>query len=144
MRRWWLGLGLYAAAFTAAYLMLPAYFVFFILTYGALITYLVVRSAVVSFKEAPRPDRKRWFLLAAGSYVGGVLFLWIPENVLFACEHPIQALGLHAWFHLSSAFGSFAWLAWAVLDRASPSSASSASPSPARVGSDAALPTVTD
>lgn len=128
LRRWRLGLALYAASFTAAYVALPSYFSFFILTYGALIAYLVVRTALVSFKEAPRADRKRWFGLAAGSYVGGVLLLWIPENVVFACDHPIQGLHLHAWFHLSSALGSFAWLGWAVRDRLSPAESRSASP----------------
>lgn len=144
MRRWRASLGLYAGAFTLAYALLPAYFVFFILTYAGLIAYLVVRSALVSFKEAPRPDRRRWFLLAAGSYVGGVLLLWIPENVLLACDHPVQALGLHAWFHLTSALGSSAWLAWAILDRASPSPARSTSASHGSAASEVLASGATD
>jgi dihydroceramidase len=117
MRRWWGALGLYALLFGVAYFLIPAYFTLFILTYSGLILYLVLQTARVSFALAPRPDRRRWFLLAASSYVGGVLLLWVPENLILACEHPLQSLQLHAWFHLTSAFGSFAWLRWAVLDR---------------------------
>ena len=117
MRRWRLSLFAYATAFAGAYFLLPAYFTLFILSYSALIAYLVVRTALVSLREDPRPDRRRWFLLSAGSYVGGVLLLWVPEHLIFDCAHPVQALQLHAFFHLTSAFGSFAWLRWAVLDR---------------------------
>lgn len=116
-RYWQVGLLSYAAAFTVAYFALPAYFVFFIVSYAAAVTLLVLWTARVSFVTASDRPRRRLFLLSAGSYVGGVFLLWVPEHVLLPCDHPIQGLQLHAWFHLTSALGSYAWLLWAAYDR---------------------------
>lgn len=116
-RLWQVGLLVYAAAFTVAYFVLPQYFTFFILTYAGAVTALVVWTARVSFWSASDPGRRRLFVVSAGSYVGGVFLLWIPEHVLLPCAHPAQALHLHAWFHLASAVGSYAWLLWAAYDR---------------------------
>jgi dihydroceramidase len=117
MRRWALGLVGYAVAFTVAYLFLAAWFLPFILTYAGIVAWIVLRSGQLSLIGAPEPGRRRWLLLSAGSYVGGVLLLWIPEHVLLPCDHPLQAAQLHAWFHLTSAVGSAAWLGWALHDR---------------------------
>lgn len=116
-RLWQVTLLTYALAFSAAYFTLPEYFLFFILSYAAAVTLLVVWTLRVSFFSAADPARRRLFLLSAGSYVGGVFLLWVPEHVLLPCEHPAQGLQLHAWFHLTSALGSYAWLLWAAYDR---------------------------
>lgn len=116
-RIWQVGLLVYAAAFTVVYALLPSLFLFFILVYAGLVTWLVVRSAWVSFRVKRDPRRVGLFALSAGSYVGGVFGLWIPEHVLLPCDHPLQSLPLHAVFHLTSALGSYAWLLWAAYDR---------------------------
>lgn len=116
-RRWQAGLLVYAIAFTAAYFVLPQYFVFFIVTYALAVTAIVVQSARISWGSEADPLRKRLLTLAAGAYVGGVALLWVPEHILLPCDHWLQSLQLHAWFHLTSAVGSYAWLVWAVYDR---------------------------
>jgi len=117
-RRWWqVGLLAYAAAFTVAYFVLPQYFIFFIITYAVAVTAIVVQSARISWGAEADPLRQRLLTLAAGAYVGGVALLWVPEHILLPCDHWIQGFQLHAWFHLTSAVGSYAWLVWAVYDR---------------------------
>ena len=114
---WRTGLIAFALAFTAAYLFFDRWFVFFVAAYATLVAALVVRTGWISSRASP--THRRLFLLSAGSYVGGVVLLWIPEHVLLPCDHPLQAFHLHAWFHLTSAIGSYAWLLWAAHDRAS-------------------------
>lgn len=117
MRRWMLGLGLYGVVFTALYFSFEAYFQLFIWTYAAIVTYLVVQTLRLSFGAQGHPTERRLFLLSGGVYVGGVGLLWIPEHVLLGCEHPAQAFQLHAFFHLTSAVGTYAWLLWALHHR---------------------------
>jgi hypothetical protein len=78
--------------------------------YALIIAYLSVATARVVFWEDNRPVMRAFFGASVGSYVGGVLLLWLPEHVWLACEHPLQRLQLHALFHLTSAVGSYAWL----------------------------------
>lgn len=117
-RRLQVALSMFGLAFTAAYLFFEQWFWFFVVAYAGLVSLLVVRTAAASFGSGGR-RRRRLFWISAGSYVGGVLFLWVPEHLVLACDHPAQALQLHAWFHLTSAVGSYAWLVWAAYDRAS-------------------------
>lgn len=113
---WLVGLWLYALGFTAAYFTLETYFTFFIWTYAALVTYVTVQMLRVSWRGGEL--RRKLFAWAAGSYVGGVALLWIPEHLVLACEHPLQAAQLHAFFHITSAVGTYAWILWALADRA--------------------------
>ena len=114
------GLFAFAIAFTAAYIFFERWFVFFIVAYAFLVAMVVIRTGALSLGGATPAQsvRRRLFLLSAGSYVGGVVLLWLPEHVLLPCDHPFQAFHLHAWFHLTSAIGSYAWLVWAAFDRA--------------------------
>ena len=121
LRAWRFALVLFAVAFTAGYFFLQRGFIFFVLAYSALVATLVVRTGQISWREGRGPTRsvrRKLFWLSSGSYVGGVLLLWIPEHVLLPCSHPAQALHLHAWFHLTSAVGSYSWMLWAAYDRA--------------------------
>ena len=44
-----------------------------------------------------------------------VLGLWLPEHVWLGCGHPLQALELHAIYHLCTGFGT--WMLAVVVDR---------------------------
>ena len=112
-------LALFGLAFTLAYFFWQQWFLFFVGAYAGLVALLVVRTGFVTFRLNRTTKGQWWFALAAGSYVGGVLFLWIPEHVLLPCDHPLQAWHLHAWFHVTSAIGSYAWLEWAASDQGS-------------------------
>lgn len=116
-RIWQLGLGLYAALFTVVYLTFQAYFVFFIWSYAAIITALVLLSARLAFGPEGSAMHRWLFGISAGSYVGGVALLWMPEHVLLACDHPAQALELHALFHITSLIGTYMWILFAMWDR---------------------------
>ena len=121
-RRWWqMGLVSYAALFTVAYLTLKAYFAFFIWSYAAAVVALVLLSARLAFGEHGSAMHKRLFLVSSGAYVGGVACLWVPEHVLLACDHPAQALQLHAIFHVTSLIGTYSWILFAMWDRFSSS-----------------------
>lgn len=117
MRRWRLGLAAYAAAFTVGYFSLAAYFILFITSYALIVAAVVGRSAYITFRLESDRTLRRLFWWSSGAYVAGVGGLWIPEHVLLPCDHPLQALQLHALFHLTSAIGSGVWVLWALHDR---------------------------
>lgn len=117
MRVWRYGLAGYAVAFTIGYFTFDAYFVLFILTYAFIVAAVVIASGFITFRLESDAALRRLFWWSSGAYVAGVVGLWIPEHVLLPCEHPLQAIQLHAWFHLTSAIGSYAWIRWAMHDR---------------------------
>lgn len=113
-----LGLVVYAVAFTAVYYWLSELFVFFALSYAAVVAFIALRTGHLSLFAAAEKGRRKWFIVAFGAYIGGFATLWVPEHVLLTCDHALQSLELHALFHLTSAVGSCAWIAWALHDRA--------------------------
>lgn len=106
----------YGVAFTVAYVALAEWFQFFAASYTLLVAYIVIRTGVVSLKDERDAGRKKWFLIAVLAYVGGSVLFWVPEHFVLPCDHPVQALQLHALFHLTSAVGSCAWVQWALYD----------------------------
>ncbi len=104
----------YGVAFTIAYVAFAEWFHFFVVSYALIVAYIVVRTGALSLRGDV--DRRRWFLVAVLAYVGGFAVLWVPEHLVLACDHPLQALQLHALFHLTSAVGSCAWVEWALVD----------------------------
>jgi len=117
-RRWQAAMALYALAFTLAYLFVAGAFVFFIASYAALVAWISLRTVQLALVAGSSQRAGEMGLLAVGAYVGGFLLLWLPENVLLSCDHPLQRLQLHALFHLTSALGSTAWVLFALADRA--------------------------
>lgn len=109
------GMAVFAAAFTLTYAMIPQYFPFFVWTYAGLVTWLVLRSVAVTARGTPQMQR-----LLAGSaltYLGTLVGCWLPEHVWLPCDHPLQALQLHAWWHLGAGWGTYLWIVWAIVDR---------------------------
>jgi dihydroceramidase len=116
-RRWQVGLGLYAAAFTATYAAWPELFVPFIATYAIVVAGICTRTLHLAFGRQGSPTLRRLFGVSVGAYVGGLLAFWIPEHLILGCAHPLQQAQLHALFHLTSSAGTYAWLLFAMTDR---------------------------
>ena len=113
-----------------SYFVATQYFVFFVGTYICLVATLVYRSAV-SATASKSKLQQALVGIAAGVYVGGFLLLWLPEHY-FCVRHPVNArptgtfverAQLHAWFHLTSTIGPYAWILFAQLERFSKSGA---------------------
>ena len=104
--RWQLGFTLYAIAFTAAYFMSEDYFSLFIASFAAVVTYLVIQGWRVVYRLSPSRTNKRLYGVAATAFVSGVTLFWLPERNL-GCAHPLQAVHLHAWWHLLAMVGTY-------------------------------------
>lgn len=114
-RRWGLALGAYGLAFAVAYFVIPSSFVFFLISYSVVVAFVVVQTWHLVFQR--RPYLKRLFYTAFGCYLGGFVLFWVPEHLLLPCDHPLQSLQLHAWFHVTSAVGTYAWILLLLYDR---------------------------
>ncbi|MCA9571078.1 MAG: ceramidase domain-containing protein, partial [Myxococcales bacterium] len=109
--------GAYAVGFTLAYFVLEAYFEIFLLTFVAIVTYLTLASVWWTWIR-PAPRLLSWVLLGAAlSFMGGFFGCWIPEHLILPCDHPLQRLHLHAWWHLGSSTGVYLWFLWTLVDR---------------------------
>lgn len=111
----WIALS--AVAFTLAYARVPWAFALFIAVYAGVAIWVMGRTIQLSFfQPAPAPMRRA----AAGviaCYGGGFLLCWVPEHLLLGCDHAVQRLQLHAFWHLGAGLGSALWWEWARLDR---------------------------
>ncbi len=114
--RWQLGLSGYGVLFTAAYFTLEDYFVAFLVSYGAVVAYISIVTFRVAFREMDSPTLKRLFRWSVVAYLGGFFLLWIPERTL-GCDHTFQLIHPHAFFHLSSSIGTYAWVMLSMFDR---------------------------
>ena len=115
-RPWALGMLLFGCAFMAAYATVPWAFALFIAVYGGMIAWVVLRTLWLTWGQ-PSTAEMRFF--AKGTiffYLGSFFFAWMPEHVLLGCDHPLQALHLHSWWHLGSAVGTVCWWLWAAED----------------------------
>ena len=79
IKRKWLApaLVIYCLAFTAAYLMSPDLFVYFLLTYIVLILSIFFGS-LAYYQRIRHEGAKRLLRLAALFYLGGFFFFWMP------------------------------------------------------------------
>jgi len=106
LRRWRLGLTAFAACFTLAYFTSETYFQIFIACFGGVVAWLCIRGGRVVHTPSGSPTLKRLYWVAAGSFVGSFVFLWLPERFL-GCNHPAQAVQFHALFHLLAMVGTY-------------------------------------
>ena len=116
-RRWQLGMLGYCLLFLMGYFSLENYFVWFLWTYSALVTMMVFLSVRLSFGPSGSPTHRRLVVAAAGLYVGGVVFFWVPEHLLLSCDHPLQQLQLHSGWHLLAGTGTYFAILFALYDR---------------------------
>ncbi len=116
LRRWQLGFSLYAAAFTIAYLVSPNYFALFIVSFAGVVGYLVIQGWRVAFRVSGARDLGRLYKVAAGAFVCAVFVFWFPERLL-PCDHMLQAIQLHACFHLLAMVGTYTGFLVVLYDR---------------------------
>lgn len=116
----WSGLAMtvFGVGFTWAYFRAEAYFTLFISTYASLIAFVALRSAWVTWVRGNDRVAHRWLAVACGGFFCGLFFAWVPEHLILACDHPLQALQLHGWWHLLAGIGVFTWTIWLAIDRA--------------------------
>jgi len=104
----------FSVLFTAVYLYLPEFFLFFVSAFIGCILTLVYRCVHIFRNPNTLKSQKIFIVAAVCLFIGGWLVFWIPE-VLF-CDH-IQALKLHAWWHVSSSLGTFVMLVFVTYQR---------------------------
>jgi len=104
----------YGAMFTAVYLYLPSFFIFFLVGYIFGILTLVYQCSIIFRRPTTLSHQKVFIVSAVGLYIGGWLCFWIPE-ILF-CDQ-LQALNFHAWWHVTSTLGAFVMVVFATFQR---------------------------
>ena len=116
LKRWQFVLSTYGLAFTLGYFSSSDYFQLFIVSFAAVSTYLVLQGWRVVFRFSESAVLRRLYLVAALSFVSGVGVFWIPERAL-PCDHPLQALHLHAWWHVLAMTGTYLGFLVVLFDR---------------------------
>ena len=111
-----LAMVLYLFFFTLAYFLFEQIFIFFITTYSLSVAYIVIRSGYIAYKKVKDSNLITLFWVAAGFYVGGVVFFWAPSQFLLPCDHWFQKIEPHSVFHTTSAIGTYTYLHFAVRD----------------------------
>jgi len=104
----------YSALFTAVYLYLPSFFIFFLVGYILGILTLVYRCSVIFRKPDTLKHQKIFIVSSVSLYIGGWLFFWVPE-VAF-CD-TLQSYNFHAWWHVTSTLGAFVLVLFATFQR---------------------------
>ncbi len=96
VQRAWLApaLLLYCAAFSAAYFFLPEYFVWFLLSYIALVLTLFAGSLRFCGKAGDK-NARLLLVVSAVLYAGGFFLLWLPDKLM--CER-VRDWQFHALF----------------------------------------------
>ena len=118
-RRWAFGLSAYGVTFTIFYVVVPDYFLWFVWTYGLIVTALVIGSAQLAFGSEGSATHRRLVSVAAGSFVCAFAFFWVPEHIILTCDHPAQSLHLHSWWHLLAGAGTYLGILFSMWDRLS-------------------------
>jgi len=104
----------FCGIFTAVYLYLPDFFIFFLVAYILCILTIVYNCVLIYRKPETVTHQKLFIVLAAGSYVGGWLFFWVPE--VAACE-TLKSYNFHSWWHVTSTVGAFFFVLFSTYER---------------------------
>lgn len=110
-------MAVYAVLFTATYAFATTYFLIFLVSYSVLVAYMALGSAMITWVRKAPQLQSVLLIMAAVTFFGATFLFWIPEHVLLGCDHPLQALHLHSWWHLGAGSGTYAWFLWAIVDR---------------------------
>jgi dihydroceramidase len=108
------GLIAFSLIFTSVYLYLPDFFIFFLVGYICAILTLVYQCSLICMRPTTLRHQKVLVAASVCSYIGGWLFFWVPE-VAF-CDK-LQTFNFHAWWHVTSTFGAFFLVVFAVYQR---------------------------
>jgi len=104
----------YSVIFTAVYLYLPDFFIFFLIGYIIGILVLVYRCSIIFRNPATVFHQKLFIVLSVSFYIGGWLFFWVPE--VLNCE-ALKSYNFHAWWHVTSTLGGFILVVFATFQR---------------------------
>jgi dihydroceramidase len=115
-QRWRWGLAAFGACFSAAYIALSQSFLPFVVTFAVTTVVIIGCGARFAYAEKSPPVYRRFFWCSSAAMAGSFLLFWVPEHVLLGCRHPLQALQLHAWFHLLSGSSGYALALWLSYD----------------------------
>jgi len=102
--------------FTLAYVALPNH-ALFIGAYVVLLGYLAAGTARIALSAESSPEFRRLAALTLALNLFAGLGLWTPEHLLLPCDHPLQALALHAVYHVVAGLGTYAWITTLIVDR---------------------------
>jgi len=108
------GIFAFSIIFTAVYLYLPSFFIFFVFAFIGCIAVLLFSCASIFRRPETLKHQKVFIVLAALFYVGGWLVFWIPE-VAF-CD-TLQAYNFHSLWHVTSTLGAFVMTLFTVFQR---------------------------
>eukprot|EP01125_Pyxidicula_operculata_P017106 TRINITY_DN5956_c0_g1_i3.p1 TRINITY_DN5956_c0_g1~~TRINITY_DN5956_c0_g1_i3.p1 ORF type:complete len:244 (-),score=1.98 TRINITY_DN5956_c0_g1_i3:151-882(-) len=97
------GLFLYASCVTAIYFLIPEIYSFFLLTYGSLVIFTLLKASYVMSLQA---TSLQLFKSGCFCFAAGFFLCWIPENLL--CPH-VRFLQLHSWWHVLAALATYQW-----------------------------------
>jgi hypothetical protein len=116
-RRLAAGFLVFGLLFVWAYTVATWAFLLFIGVYGVIVAWLAIRTLYLSF-VAPAPVAiRRAAVAVVVAYLGSFSCFWVPEHLLFPCDHPLQRLQLHGLWHLGAGLGTVTWWWWAMRDR---------------------------
>ena len=75
--------------------------------YASFVTYVTLRSLYLSYTAPNKAQMVKLYWISFGLYLGGLFFMWIPEHIIFPCDHPFQFIQPHSWFHTAAMKGSY-------------------------------------
>jgi len=104
----------FLVVFTAVYLYLPDFFIFFLVAFILGVLTLVYQCALIFNKTSTLYHQKVFIIAAVCFYIGGWLFFWIPE-ILF-CDN-LKSFNFHALWHVTSTLGCAAIVIFSIFQR---------------------------
>lgn len=104
----------FSVIFTAVYLYLPSFFIFFLIGFIGGILTLVYQCALIFKKSSTLYHQKVFILTSVGFYIGGWLCFWVPE-ILF-CDQ-VQSFNFHSLWHVTSTLGCFTMVLFTTFQR---------------------------
>ena len=105
-------LGLFGAGFVVAYATVPWAFALFVGVYGVMIAWVALQTARLTWLAPSSPEMKRSALAMLLSFGTAFFVFWLGEHVYLPCDHPLQALQPHSYWHVLGALGTVAWWRW--------------------------------
>jgi len=108
----------FGLGFAVAYATVPWAFGLFVGVYGLMIGWVALMTIRLTW-FSPSTAAMRRSALGMLLGVGSAFFaFWLPEHVFLDCDHPLQALQLHSFWHVLGGLGTVSWWRWVHHHRA--------------------------
>jgi dihydroceramidase len=111
-------LAAFALCFVLAYATVAWAFALFVAVYGLMIAWVAWRTVRLTWWAPSSPAMRRTALGMLLGFGSAFCVFWLAEHVFLPCEHPLQALQLHSWWHVLGGVGTVSWWRWVAHDRA--------------------------